>query len=139
MRSLKGLFICQKLDHTKEFTVDSNLLKEEKRLKLLEDKLVEFLNQNSNDNEIILGNDNENCIVSDNEANKEYLNMKDNKVRKDDDILVNEFLAMKENAMNYINSSIAKKFEDEVFIGLITNYKGDLWHVEYEDGDEKRF
>ena len=63
----------------------------------------------------------------------------DNEVRKDDDILVNEFLSMKENAMNYINSSIAKKFEDEVFIGLITNYKGDLWHVEYEDGDEEDF
>ena len=39
VRSLKGLFICQKLDHTKEFTVDSNLLKEEERPKLLDDKL----------------------------------------------------------------------------------------------------
>ena len=76
MRSLKGLLICQKLDHTKEFTVDSNLLKEEERLKLLEDELVKILNQNYNDNEINLGNDKENCIVSDNEANNEYLNMK---------------------------------------------------------------
>ena len=89
VRSLKGLFICQKLDHTKEFTVDSNLLKEEKRLKLLEDKLVKFLNQNYDDNEINLGNDKESCIVSDNEANKEYLNMK-------------------ENTRNFINSYIAK-------------------------------
>ena len=43
---------------------------------------------------------------------------------------------MKENAITYINSSITKKFDDEFFIGMITNYRGDLWHVEYEDGDE---
>ena len=41
--------------------------------------------------------------------------------------------------MNYINSSIAKKFDHEFFIGLITNYRGDLWHVECEDGDEEDF
>ena len=62
VRSLKGLFICQKLDYTKDFAVDSNILKEEERLKLLEDKLVKFLNQNSNDNEINVGNDKENSI-----------------------------------------------------------------------------
>ena len=73
--------MCQKLDHAKDFTVASNLLKEEERLKLLEDKLVKFLNQNSNNNEINLGNDNENCIASDNETNKEYLNMKENTIQ----------------------------------------------------------
>ena len=36
-----------------------------------------------------------------------------------------------------VNSYIDKNFNDEFYIGLITNYKGDLWHVEYEDGDEK--
>ena len=50
------------MDHTKDFTVDSNLLKEEERLKLLEDQLVKFLNQNYNDNEINVGNDKENSI-----------------------------------------------------------------------------
>ena len=62
VRSLKGLFICQKFDYTKDIAVDSNILKEEERLKLLEDKLVKFLNQNSNDNEINVGNDKENSI-----------------------------------------------------------------------------
>ena len=61
--------MCQKLDHAKDFTVDSNLLKEEERLKLLEDKLVKFLNQNSeqnfNDIEIKVGNDKENDNVKD--------------------------------------------------------------------------
>ena len=41
---------------------------------------------------------------------------------------------MKENAIHFINSYIAKKFDDDNFIGLITNYKGDFWHVEYQDG-----
>ena len=63
----------------------------------------------------------------------------DNDVRKDDDILVNEFLSMRESAMDYINSYVAKKFDDEFYIGLITNYTGDFWHVEYEDGDEEDF
>ena len=38
--------------------------------------------------------------------------------------------------MDYINSYVAKIFDDEFYIGLITNYKSDLWHVEYEDRDE---
>ena len=41
--------------------------------------------------------------------------------------------------MDYINSYVAKKFDDKLYIGLITNYKGDLWHVEYDDGDEEDF
>ena len=44
---------------------------------------------------------------------------------------------MKENSINYINSYIAKMFDDEFYIGLITNYKGDLWYVECGDGDEE--
>ena len=63
----------------------------------------------------------------------------DKEVRIDDDILVNEFLCMRESAMDYINSYVAKKFDDEFYIGLITNYNGDLWHVEYDDGDEEDF
>ena len=58
----------------------------------------------------------------------------DKEVRKDD-----EFLSMRESAMNCINSYVAKKFDDKLYIGLITNYKGDLWHVEYDDGDEEDF
>ena len=38
-----------------------------------------------------------------------------------------------------VNSYIDKNFNDEFYIGLITKYKGDLWHVEYEDGYEKSF
>ena len=121
VRSLDGLFICEKLDHNKSFTVDSNLLKEERRLRLLEEKLIKFLNKNSNDNGMNLGNDTEDCITS-------Y-----NKVSIDDDILVNEYLNMKENAIDFINTYIAKKFDDGVFFGLVTNYKDDLWHVEYND------
>ena len=56
-----------------------------------------------------------------------------------DDILANEYLNMKENEINFINTYIAKKFDDEVFFGLITNYKGALWHVEYDDGDNEEF
>ena len=44
---------------------------------------------------------------------------------------------MKENAIHFINIYIAKKFDDETFIGLITNYKDVFWHVEYNDGDIK--
>ena len=40
-------------------------------------------------------------------------------------------LSMRGNAMDYINSYIAKKFDDKFYIGLITKKKGDLWHVEY--------
>ena len=68
------------MDHAKDFTVASNLLKEEERLKLLEDKLVKFLNQNYNDNQINLGNDKKNCISSGNEVNKEYLNIEENAI-----------------------------------------------------------
>ena len=46
---------------------------------------------------------------------------------------------MKENAIHFINTYIAKKFDDGVFFGLVTNYKDDLWHVEYNDGDEEDF
>ena len=46
---------------------------------------------------------------------------------------------MRGNVMDCINSFIAKKFDDKFYIGLITNYKGDLWHVEYEDGYEEAF
>ena len=41
--------------------------------------------------------------------------------------------------IDYINSYFAKKFDDELYIGLITNYNTDLWHVEYEDRDEEVF
>ena len=40
--------------------------------------------------------------------------------------------------MNYIHSYIAKMIDGEFYIGLITNYKGALWHVEW-DGDEEDF
>ena len=50
----------------------------------------------------------------------------------DDDILVNEFLSMRGNAMDFINYYIAKKSDDELYIDLLTNYKGDLFDVEYE-------
>ena len=46
-------------------------------------------------------------------------------------------LSMRGNAMDYINSYIAKKFDDKFYIGLITKKKGDLWHVEYEDGNKE--
>ena len=49
-------------------------------------------------------------------------------------INLNEFMSMKENTMDYIDSCIAKRFDDAFYIGLITNYKVDLWHVEYEWG-----
>ena len=56
----------------------------------------------------------------------------------DDDILVNEFLGMRGNAMDFINYYIAKKPDDEFYIDLLTNYKGNLWNVEYEDEDEDK-
>ena len=40
---------------------------------------------------------------------------------------------MKENVRDFIKSYAAKNFDDGVFIHLITNYKGNFWHVEYED------
>ena len=44
---------------------------------------------------------------------------------------------MRGNAMDSINSYIAKKFSDKYYIGLITKKKSDLWHVEYEDGNKE--
>ena len=107
--------------------MDLNLLKEERRVRLLEEKLIKFLNKNSNDNGMNLGNDTVYCIAS------------NNKVSIDDDILVNEYLNMKENAIDFINTYVAKMFDDGVFFGQVTNYKDDLWHVEYNDGDEEDF
>ena len=49
-----------------------------------------------------------------------------------------EYLYMKENAIHFINIYIAKKFDDENSIGLITNYKDGFWHLEYNDGDIKK-
>ena len=49
-----------------------------------------------------------------------------------------DYLYMKENAIHFINIYIAKKFNDENFIGQITNYKDGFWHVEYNDGDIKK-
>ena len=46
---------------------------------------------------------------------------------------------MRENAVDFINYYIAKKPDDEFYIDLLTNYKGDLWDVEYEDEDEEDF
>ena len=51
---------------------------------------------------------------------------------EDDDILVNEFLSMRGDAMGFIYYYIAKKPDDEFYIDLLINYKGDLWDVEYE-------
>ena len=57
----------------------------------------------------------------------------------DDDILVNEFLSMRGNAMDFINYYIAKKPDDEIYIALLTNYKGNLWDVKYEYEYEEDF
>ena len=46
---------------------------------------------------------------------------------------------MRENAVDFINYYIAKKPDDEFYIDLLTNYKGDLKDVEYEDEDEEDF
>ena len=46
---------------------------------------------------------------------------------------------MRENAVDFINYYIAKKPDDEFYIDLLTNYKGNLWNVEYEDEDEDDF
>ena len=46
---------------------------------------------------------------------------------------------MRENAVDFINYYIAKKPDDEFYIDLLTNYKGNLWNVEYEDEDEEDF
>ena len=57
----------------------------------------------------------------------------------DGDILVNEFVSIRGNAMDFIHYYIAKVSDDEFYIDLLTNYKGDLWDVEYEDEDEEDF
>ena len=46
---------------------------------------------------------------------------------------------MRENAVDFINYYIAKKPDDEFYIDLLTNYKGDLKDVDYEDEDEEDF
>ena len=46
---------------------------------------------------------------------------------------------MRENAVDFINYYIAKKPDDEFYIDLLTNYKGDFWDVDYEDEDEEDF
>ena len=43
---------------------------------------------------------------------------------------------MRENAVDFINYYIAKKPDDEFYIDLLTNCKGNLWNVEYQDEDE---
>jgi len=43
VRTLSGLFICEKLNENKKFDVDPNLLEEEKRLQIIEEKLVNVL------------------------------------------------------------------------------------------------
>ena len=56
------------MDSTKDFSVDPNLPKEEERLRTLEDKLVKFLNKNSEQNfddiEIRVVNNKENDALS---------------------------------------------------------------------------
>ena len=49
---------------------------------------------------------------------------------EDDDILVNEFLSMRGDAMGFIYYYIAKKPDDEFYIDLLINYEGDLWDME---------
>ena len=34
--------------------------------------------------------------------------------------------------MDYINYYVAKVSDDEFYINLLTNYKGDLWDVEHK-------
>ena len=46
VRSLQGLFLCEKLDDSKSFDVDPKLLQEEQRLQLIEKELIDFLNIN---------------------------------------------------------------------------------------------
>ena len=41
--------------------------------------------------------------------------------------------------MDFINFYITKVSDDKFYINLITNYKGDLWDMEYEDEDEEDF
>ena len=43
VRTLNGLLICEKLNHTKSFKVDKTLLKEEDWLRGKEEELIAFL------------------------------------------------------------------------------------------------
>ena len=73
-------------------------------------------------------------------SKKDICPSSDNEVRMDDDdILVKEFVSMRGNSMDFINCYIAKVSDDEFYIDLLTNYKGDLKDVEYEDEDEEDF
>ena len=45
VRTLDGLFLCEKLDDTKNFDVDPKLLEEEDRLRVIEQDLINFLNR----------------------------------------------------------------------------------------------
>ena len=40
---------------------------------------------------------------------------------------------------DFINFYIAEVSDDEFFINLLTNYKGDLWDVDFLDEDEEDF
>ena len=64
VRTLQGLFICEKLKYTESFAVDPKLLQEEERLKKLEDDLIKFLESSSNNNNEDV------CDESCNEINK---------------------------------------------------------------------
>ena len=44
---------------------------------------------------------------------------------------------MKEIAIHFIISYIAKKFEYEIFIDLIPNYKDDFRYLEYNNGNQE--
>ena len=102
--------------------MDPNLPKKEERSRTLEDKLVKFLNQNYkqnfNDIEIKVGNDKENDIIKFSDVNKEYL-------------------CMQRIAIHFISSYIAKKFDENFFIDLITNFNDGFQHLEYNEGDKE--
>ena len=80
---------------------------------------MKFLNlnyeQNFNDIEIKVGNDKENDIIKVSDVNKEYL-------------------YMKEIVIHFIRSYTVKKFDDTIFIHLITNYKVGfgIWNIMME-------
>ena len=64
VRTLQGLFICEKLKYIESFAVDPKLLQEEERLKKLEDDLIKILESSSNNNNEDV------CDESCNEINK---------------------------------------------------------------------
>ena len=116
VRTLQGLFICEKLKYTESFAVDPKLLQEEERLKKLEDDLIKFLESSSNNN------------------NEDVCDESCNEINKNNDIV-------KKNATDYINSSIAKEFHGVIHIGVVKSFRENdyYWHVEYQDGDEEDF